>query len=275
MNDILNFCKDLFPIYRSITGSGVLHSLKYIQKYIPLEIKALNCGTEWFDWKIPDEWNIEDAYIIDLSTNTKIVDFKDHNLHIVGYSIPIDEIITYDNLINHLYFLEDQPDAIPYITSYYSLNWGFCLTYNNFLKIDKKSKFKVVVKSDFNKKGKLYYGELIVPGESEKEILISSYICHPQMANNELSGPAVLTFLAKYILTKNNKFTYRFILIPETIGSIAYLSINKEHLINNVIGGYVITCVGDERAWGHIPSRYGNNISDKIARHVLFNNTDG
>jgi aminopeptidase-like protein len=275
MNDILNFCKDLFLIYRSITGSGVLLTLEYIQKYIPLKIKSFDSGVKCFDWTIPNEWNIEDAYVIDLKTNKKIIDFKNHNLHIVGYSIPMNEILSYDELIKHLYFLEDQPDAIPYITSYYKSNWGFCLTYHSFLKINKSSTFHVVIKSKFDDKGKMYYGELVIPGESSKEILISSYICHPQMANNELSGPAVLTFLAKHLLINKNKYTYRFILIPETIGSIAYLSIYKEYLIKNVIGGFVITCVGDERAWGYIPSRNANTISDKIAKHVLLNYTEG
>ncbi len=270
--DLLKFCEDLYKIPRSITGNGVIRSLEYIQKYIPIEIKNVKSGTKVFDWTVPPEWNIRDAYILDLSTDKKVVDFKIHNLHVMGYSKPVDLVLNYDELINKIHYLKDQPEAIPYVTSYYSKEWGFCMSHNNFKKLDKLSKYRVFIDSDFKEDGNLTYGELLLKGEVEEEIFLSSYICHPQMANNELSGPAVLTGIADYLINKSNYYSFRFALIPETIGSIVYLSRNIKLLKKNVIGGYNITCVGDEKSWGLIPSRYGNNISDKIAEQVLSRN---
>lgn len=269
--NLIKFCKDLYNIPRSLTGKGVLNSLKYIQSYIPLEIKKARSGSQVFDWTIPPEWNISGGYIVDLTSNKKIIDFKNHNLHIVGYSAPIDKTIDFDELNKHLYYLEEQPEAIPYITSYYNRTWGFCLSYNTYRKINKTSKFRVVINSEFNEKGYLHYGELVIPGKIKKEIFFSSYICHPQMVNNELSGPAVLTAIAKKIIESNPYYTYRFILIPETIGSIMYLSKNLKHLKKYVFGGFNLTCLGDDRNWSLMPSRKGNNISDIIAQYVLDN----
>ena len=269
--DLLKFCKDLYPIYRSITGRGVVKSLEYIKKYIPIEIKKVKSGTKVFDWTVPPEWNVSDAFVIDLKTNKKVIDFKKHNLHLVGYSCPVNEIMTFNELRERIHYLKDKPNAIPYITSYYSSNWGFCVSYDDFKKLNTESNYKVVIKSSFNSNGFLNYGELLIKGKSKKEIFISSYICHPQMVNNELSGPAVLTGLASKIMNRNNFYSYRFILVPETIGSIVYLSQNLKKLKKNVIGGYNITCVGDEREWGIMPSRVGNNMSDKIARLILKN----
>ena len=246
--------------------------MKYLQNYVPLLIKKIPSGTNVFDWKIPPEWNIDSAYIIDCSTNKKIVDIKDNSLHVIGYSEAVNIELKYSELCNHLHFLKDQPNAIPYITSYYSKNWGFCITYNQFKSLNKKSRYRVVINSEKNESGFLHYGELTIKGKVKEEVFFSSYICHPQMVNNELSGPSLITSLASLILKKKNHYTYRFVWIPETIGSIAYLSLNLEYLKSNVIGGFNVTCVGDERSWGHIPSRYGNNISDKVARHVLKNN---
>jgi len=267
--DLLKFCKDLYRIPRSLTGKGVVESLEYIKKYIPLEIKNVKSGSQAFDWIVPPEWNIKQAYILNLTTNEKIVDFNDHNLHIVGYSEPVDLELNYEELINKIYYKESQPDAIPYVTSYYSKTWGFCMSYNQFKRLDRSANYKVFIDSDFNDEGVLTYGELFIKGQVKEEIFFSSYICHPQMVNNELSGPAVLTSISEFLIKKSNYYSYRFILVPETIGSIVYLSKNLDHLKSHVIGGFNITCVGDERGWGLIPSRYGNNISDKIAEHVL------
>jgi aminopeptidase-like protein len=269
--NLIKFCEDLYIIPRSLTGEGVVKTLEYIQNIIPIEILDVPSGTIAFDWTVPPEWNISDAYVIDLSTNEKIIDFKNHNLHVIGYSSPIDKEIDYSELISHLYFIEDQPDAIPYITSYYAERWGFCLTYNQYKSLKKDSKYKVYVDSKYNKNGKLTYGEYFIKGKSEEEILFSSYICHPQMVNNELSGPAVLTGIANQLKNRDNYYSYRFVLIPETIGSITYLSKNFIHLKERVIGGFNLTCLGDERSWGYIPSRYGNNISDRIAKYLLKN----
>ena len=267
--DLLKFCKDLYRIPRSLTGKGVVESLEYIKKYIPIEIKNVKSGSEAFDWIVPPEWNIKQAYILNLTTNEKIVDFNDHNLHIVGYSEPVDLELNYQELVNKIYYEESQPDAIPYVTSYYSRTWGFCMSYNQFRRLDRSANYKVFIDSDFNENGNLTYGELLIKGKVEEEIFLSSYICHPQMVNNELSGPCILTALAKILGLKSNYYSYRFVLVPETIGSIVYLNKNLDLLKKNVFGGYNISCVGDERSWGLIPSRYGNNISDNIAEHVL------
>jgi aminopeptidase-like protein len=224
-------------------------------------------GTKCFDWEVPKEWNIKDAYIITPNGN-KICDFKNSNLHVVGYSAPINQVITLDELQEHLYSLPEQPDAIPYITSYYEERWGFCITQREREQLT-PGEYQVFIDSEL-KDGSLTYGELIIPGGSEKEIFISSYLCHPSMANNELSGPVVSTFLAKWIKElEHRKYTYRIIIIPETIGSITYLSRNHQSLKQNVVAGFNITCIGDDRAYSYLPSRHGNTLSDKVALHVL------
>ncbi len=264
MNKILNLSKKFYSIHRSITGSGVRKTLRIIKTQLPnLKIKSLPSNKKVYDWKIPDEWNIWDAYIKD-KTGKKIIDFKVNNLSVVNYSIPIKKIISRKNLFNHLHTIKKKPDSIPYVTSYYKKNWGFCLKHND-LKKFVGDKFFVKVDSSFNKKGKLNYGELIIKGKSKKEILISTYICHPAMANNETSGPAVTTFLAKYFSKRKNYFTKRIIFIPETIGSISYLNLNLKKMKKNIIGGYVITCVGDERKYSYLNTKYANTMSDYAA----------
>jgi aminopeptidase-like protein len=257
----------LFPITRSLTGDGVKKTLNIIQKELPkLKIKKFKSGTKVFDWNIPEEWNVTDAYVID-KYNNRIIDFKKNNLHLVGYSIPIKKNITKKELFKNLYFLKNQPKAIPYITYYYKRRWGFCISYNEYKILDKRyslnDKFKVVINSNLNKKGNLNYGELILKGKSKKEILISTYICHPSMANNELSGPIVSMGLINYFKNKKLNKTLRFVFIPETIGSISYLSKNLKYLKENVIGGYNLSCIGDERQHSCMFSKYQNSPSDE------------
>jgi aminopeptidase-like protein len=257
----------LFPITRSLTGDGVKKTLNIIQKELPkLKIKKFKSGTKVFDWNIPEEWNVTDAYVID-KYNNRIIDFKKNNLHLVGYSIPIKKNITKKELFKNLYFLKNQPKGIPYITSYYKRRWGFCISYNEYKILDKRyslnDKFKVVINSNLNKKGNLNYGELILKGKSKKEILISTYICHPSMANNELSGPIVSMGLINYFKNKKLNKTLRFVFIPETIGSISYLSKNLKYLKENVIGGYNLSCIGDERQHSCMFSKYQNSPSDE------------
>jgi len=268
INKYYNIAKTkLFPITRSLTGDGVKKTLNIIQKEFPkLKIKKFKSGTKVFDWNIPEEWNVTDAYVID-KYNNRIIDFKKNNLHLVGYSIPIKKNITKKELFKNLYFLKNQPKAIPYITSYYKRRWGFCISYNEYKILDKRyslnDKFKVVINSNLNKKGNLNYGELILKGKSKKEILISTYICHPSMANNELSGPIVSMGLINYFKNKKLNKTLRFVFIPETIGSISYLSKNLKYLKENVIGGYNLSCIGDERQHSCMFSKYQNSPSDE------------
>ena len=257
----------LFPITRSLTGNGVKKTLNLIKKEFPkLKIKKFKSGTKAFDWNIPEEWNVTDAYVVDKYKN-RIIDFKRNNLHLVGYSIPVKKNIKKKELFKNLYFLKNQPNAIPYVTSYYKRRWGFCISYNEYKILDKRyslnDKFKVVINSNLNKKGNLNYGELILKGKSKKEILISTYICHPSMANNELSGPIVSMGLINYFKNKKLNKTLRFVFIPETIGSISYLSKNLKYLKENVIGGYNLSCIGDERQHSCMFSKYQNSPSDE------------
>ena len=260
--------KILFPINRSLTGTGVKKTLKIIKNEFPkLNIKKVSSGSKVFDWKVPPEWNVTDAYVLD-KFRKKIIDFKKNNLHLIGYSIPINKNLTKKKLFKNIYYLKNQPKAIPYLTSYYKKYWGFCISYNQKVRFDKiykdDDKFKVVIKSRLNQKGNLNYGELLLKGRSKKEILISTYICHPSMANNELSGPIVSMSLINYFQKfKKLDKTLRFIFIPETIGSITYLSKNLKYLKDNVIGGYNLTCIGDERQHSCMFSKYENSPSDK------------
>ena len=266
--EMYDWAVNLFPINRSLTGDGVRQTLQYIKSIIPeLEVNEVPSGSKCFDWVIPEEWNCVNGYIIGPDGN-KICDFKKNNLHVVGYSKPIDKEIEFEELIDHLHYLEDQPTAIPYITSYYSPRWGFCLSFNEFQKL-RKGTYKVKIDSEL-KHGNLTYGEIKLKGNSEKEIFLSTYVCHPSMANNELSGPVVTTALIKFIKSlKNRKYSYRIIFIPETIGSIMYISKNIDDMKNNIIAGFNITTIGDDRNYSYIPTRYGNTLSDKVSKHVL------
>ena len=265
--EIYTLCKRLWPITRSITGNGVRETLSIIKQYLPnLVTYEIATNTKCFDWTVPKEWNIRDAYIIDPNGN-KIIDFKINNLHIVSYSIPVNKTLSLATLQDHLHSLPDQPDAIPYITSYYRKRWGFCLTQNQ-RNILLDGDYQVYIDSELSN-GSLTYGELIIPGKKQEEIFLSTYVCHPSMANNELSGPTVTTYLAKWIQSQPREYTYRIIFIPETIGSICYLSKNIELMKHNIIAGYNISCVGDDNAYSYLPSRAENTIADKIAQHVL------
>jgi aminopeptidase-like protein len=259
--------KELFLLNRSITGNGIKKTLGIIKKQFPkIKILKIKSGTKVFDWKIPREWNIFDAYVQD-KNKKKIIDFKENNLHIVGYSHKINRFVKKKILLEHLHSLPKKKNAIPYVTSYYKKYWGFCEQHSKKEKIIKNYKnsdeFKVVINSTFKKDGNLVYGELIIPGLSKQEILISTYICHPSMANNELSGPIVAMRLINYFnKIKRISKTIRFIFVPETIGSIAYLYKNISHLKKRLIGGYNLSCVGDERQYSCMLSKYGNSPAD-------------
>ncbi len=263
---LYSLLKELFPVGRSITGNGVRHTLARIKKIIPLKVREVKTGTRAFDWKVPREWNIRCAYIED-EKGRRVVDYKNNTLHIVGYSVPVDKRIPLEELQQHLYSLPDQPDAIPYMTSYYEERWGFCLA-DRVRKKLKKGMYRVVIDSEL-KNGSLTYGEYIIPGKTSEEVLLSTYICHPSLANDNLSGIAVTSFLAKWVGCKPRRYTYRFVFIPETIGALVYLSKNLKTMKKRTIAGYVLSCVGDGRGYAYLPSRKGDTLSDTIALHIL------
>lgn len=266
--EIHDLAKQLWPLNRSLTGDGVRETLAIIKEQIPnLEILEVASGTKAFDWEVPFEWRVKSAYVID-PHGKKILDFAKNNLHLVGYSIGFHGKMRLKELQERLHSLKNQPSAIPYITSYYEDNWGFCLSENERRSLP-EGEYEIVIDAE-KFQGTLTYAELMIKGESTDEIFLSTYICHPSMANNELSGPCVLTFLAKWLMTlSNRRFSYRLIFIPETIGSIVYLSKNLEQMKANVFAGFNLTCIGDDRLYSILPSRDGNTISDQIGKHVL------
>ena len=271
INKYYNIGKNQFkPIYRSITGKGNLKTLKIIQKNFPkLKIKHIKSGQQVFDWKVPKEWNIVDAFVRD-KNKKKIISFKNNFLHVVGYSKPINKTVSKKELIGLIHSIPNLPNAIPYVVAYYKKNYyGFCCSENQKKDILKKynlsDKFEIKIDSSFKKNGRMYYGELLIKGKSSQEILISTYICHPWMANNEISGPIVSMCLINYFSKrKNNEKSLRFIFLSETIGSISYLNKNLSKLKKNIIGGYNLTCIGDEKKYSYMLSKYGKSLSDRV-----------
>ena len=262
---MLTLIRDLFPICRSITGNGVRQTLATIQSYVPLEIIEVPSGTPVLDWTVPREWNIRDAYVA-RQDGVRIVDFGANNLHVVQYRRPIDAIMPLAELRPHLHSLPDQPDWIPYRTSYYSENWGFCLTHNQLLGLA-DGRYRVVIDADLAP-GHLSYGELLIPGESGDTILFSCHICHPSLANDNLSGIAVTTMLARHVQTLQPRHSYRFLFIPGTIGSLTWLARNEDKL-GHIVHGLVLSCLGDVGGMTYKQSRRGNAAINRIVAHVL------
>tara|TARA_B110000967_G_C18884961_1_gene563439 strand:- start:1502 stop:2800 length:1299 start_codon:yes stop_codon:yes gene_type:complete len=259
--------KDLFPIARSLTGDGVRKTLNRIKKIIPIDIKEVSSGYKAYDWIVPDEWNIKDAYVLD-PDGVKIIDFHCNNLHVLYYSTPFNGVVTLDELKDHAYTLSDKPSLIPFVASYYKKQWGICMSHDQLVSL-KEGDYTVVIDSTL-KPGFLTYGEIIIEGQSKKEIFLSTYICHPSLANDNLSGVVVTTALSEYILSlKNRYYSYRIIFIPETIGALVYMSKNLPIMKQNIIAGYTVTCVGDPGNFSYLMSKYENEYVDRVTLHVL------
>lgn len=257
----------LFPICRSITGEGVRQSLRILQEHIPLEIQEVASGTEVFDWTVPKEWNIKEAWIKDGKGNI-IVDFKHHNLHIVNYSIPIHKKMNLAELRKNLFTLPDQPSLIPYRTSYYKENWGFCITHEQYQAL-KEDVYEVFINASL-KPGHLTYGEYFIPGRTKEEVLFSAHICHPSLANDNLSGIGLLVYLANYLQGRDNRYSYRFLFAPGTIGSITWLALNEGHT-KRIKHGIVASLLGDGGAFTYKKSRQETAEIDKVTAYVLKN----
>ncbi len=256
---------ELYPICRSITGDGFRETLQAIRRYIPIEVQEVATGTPVFDWIVPKEWNIRDAYIKN-SRGERVVDFQKSNLHVLNYSTPIRAELSLAELKPHLFSLPEQPDWIPYRTSYYAERWGFCLSHRQFLALTDDI-YEVCIDSTLQD-GHLTYGELLLPGKSSDEVLISCHACHPSLANDNLSGVALATFLAQRLGESRPRYSYRFLFIPGTIGSITWLARN-ETKVANIKNGLVITCVGDAGSLTYKQSRRGDAEIDRAVAHVL------
>ncbi len=258
----------LFPICRSITGNGFRQSLEMIREIVPeIQVFEVPSGTAVYDWTVPKEWNIRGGWIKNMQGET-IIDFNDCNLHVMGYSIPVHQTISREELSEHVYTQPEQPEWIPYVTSYYKERWGFCMSERQKQALT-DAEYEVYIDSTLED-GFLTYGELVLPGETDDEIFFSTYLCHPSMANNELSGPCVQTELIKYLKSlSHRRYTYRFVFIPETIGSITYLSRNLEALQQHVKAGFVLSCVGDNRTYSMVSTKYEDTLADRVLNNVL------
>ncbi|WP_372638811.1 DUF4910 domain-containing protein [Fodinibius sp.] len=262
---LFGLIEELYPICRSISGDGVRKSLQIIQKHIPVQVQELLTGTPVFDWSIPKEWNIKEAWIKN-SKGEKVVDFDDSNLHVLNYSVPVDQVVALEELKNHLYTLPDQPDLIPYRTSYYKEDWGFCLSHNQLMQLE-EGDYHVYIDATLLE-GSMTHGELYIEGHTPDEVLISCHICHPSLCNDNLSGISVAVHLAQYLLQEDLKYSYRFLFIPGTIGSIAWLARNEDKT-ERIKYGLVLSCVGDAGQITYKKSRRGRAEIDRIVEQVL------
>lgn len=261
---------DLFPICRSITGDGVRSSLKRVSQEIPVSLTEISSGTSVYDWTVPEEWNVREAWIRD-SKGRDVVNFADHNLHLVGYSAPTRETLSLADLKSHLFSLPNQPDLIPYRTSYYKKTWGFCLAHEK-LEDLKEDQYEVNIDSEFTR-GSLTYGECHIQGETDEEVLISCHTCHPSLANDNLSGIVVGVELARYLASQPRRLSYRILFAPATVGSISWLATN-EAVVSKIKHGLVLTCVGDSAPVTYKMSRRGDSCIDRAMRHVLQTSGD-
>ena len=275
------FAGKLFPIYRCLTGEGVRETLKICSEEIAsvdgvgFEIKNVPSSTQVFDWNVPKEWKVREAYI-ENEAGEHIIDIKNNNLHVMGYSTPVDEWVDLAELKEHVFVEQSNPSVIPYVTSYYKERYGFCMSQNQLDSL-KEGKYHMVIDSELFD-GNLTYAELVLPGDSEEEIFFSTYDCHPSMANNEVSGPTLMVELIKYVKSlKHRRYTYRFIIIPETIGAITYIATDDhlQHMKKHIVAGFNMSCVGDDRDYSIVHSKYADTLADRVLLNVLKTHTDG
>ena len=268
--ELHRFAGELYPICRSITGNGIRQTLGMIQNRIPLRTLEVPTGTAVFDWTVPKEWNIRDAYIKDRS-GKRVVDFQNCNLHVLNYSTPVRATMPLSELKPHLFSIPAHPEWIPYRTSYYKENWGFCLSHNQMMALE-DAEYEVCIDSTLED-GHLTYGECYLPGRSTDEILISCHACHPSLANDNLSGLTVATRLAQILFGRDLRYSYRFLFLPGTIGAITWLSQNRA-AVERIRHGFVLTCVGDKGRFHYKKSRQGNAEVDRVASHVLTHSSE-
>lgn len=264
-NEIYRLAAEIYPICRSITGQGVRDTLDILARHIPLERHKVPTGEQIFDWTVPQEWNIRDAFIRS-SDGQKVVDFAENNLHVVGYSMPVHTVLSLGELKTHLHSLPAQPDLVPYRTSYYNETWGFCISHLKLAALA-DGPYEVFIDSEL-KDGCLDYGEYVHRGETDREFLLSAHICHPSLANDNCSGLALLTLLARGLAGRQTRYGYRFLFAPGTIGALAWLAKNEDH-VSQVDHGLVVSCVGDGGGPTYKRSRAGNAFIDRAFAHVL------
>jgi aminopeptidase-like protein len=268
---MLRWAQDIFPFPRSLTGEGVAKTLSYFQAIVPeLTVKSVESGFRAFDWIVPQEWTLRDSYLEHIQSRTRFAELKKNNLHIVGYSEPVNSEMPLAELLERIHTLPDQPDWIPYVTSYYSRTWGFCMSHNEKEALP-EGDYRVVIDSELSD-GTMLMADAVIEGTRSEEIFFSSYVCHPAMANNELSGPVLVVALMKFLTEtiKTPRFSYRFVLLPETIGSLTYLQENLDHLKSKVVCGFNLSCVGDNRAYSIVESRLGHCLADSALQAALI-----
>jgi len=264
-NPMLKLINDVWFFRRDIVSDGFDDALKYISKIIPLKIHKISSGTKCWTWRVPEKWSVKEAYVEDLS-GKKILDIKDHPLHVMSYSLAVNKVVDKEELLKHLHSRPDRPEAIPFEFKYYERDWGFCIQYNKLKKLNKK-KYKVFIDSKFEK-GDLKVGDFTIKGKSKDTIVLAAHLCHPCQANDDLAGIAVLVDIAKDLANKSNRYTYKFLILPETIGSIAYLSQN-EKMISQLNFGIFLEMLGNENNFAFQLSKQGNTKIDRIARYVM------
>jgi aminopeptidase-like protein len=266
-DEIAAYFDRLWPILRSITGPGVRQTHEILSELVDLERLEIPTGTTVFDWEIPKEWLVHEAYVID-PAGKRILDIQENNLHLLNYAIPFRGTISRKELDEHLYSLPDKPTAIPYVTSYYQPRWGFCLAQQQRDSLP-EGDYQVVIDTE-HIDGSLTLSEAVLKGESDEEVLISTYTCHPSLANNELSGPLVAAFLYRRLKAwETRRLSYRFVFLPETIGALAYLKLRGEQLQKRLMAGYVVTCIGNAAPFTYKRSRQATSLADQAAEHVL------